>query len=115
MGVHVVRQKETGESRRFAFVEYPTIELAQQFMFQSGGMAQIDGAYVEILYSNKNALQTTSMTKRDWICELCQFKNFERRDTCLRCNSDRPADERYVPQKYWYQGHRIFVFWTDTG
>lgn len=103
--VRLLRDKVTGESRRFAFVEFASIEAAQQYLYYCNGSVELDGAHVEVVFGKspgspvlaQKPLNPNAAAKRDWLCPSCSYKNFERRDLCLRCNTEKPIDdERYV-------------------
>jgi len=94
--VRVIRNKQTGESRRFAFVEFFSIEDATSFLTEHNGSIFLHGAKVSLDYSfdKKPPMfsQTTDPKRQDWLCEKCKYKNFGWRFSCLTCHATRSDD-----------------------
>lgn len=77
--VRIVRDKETGQSRGFGFVDFSTVEESQMLMDSTAGGMFIGNDYVELEYSHKAApiakpsenVQEESYKEQiyqDWIC-----------------------------------------------
>ncbi len=68
--VRLIRDKVTGESRGFAFVEFPSVDDAQRFMeYHHNTRLEIDGRIVYMDYSKqKDSNHHHSSEYRDWIC-----------------------------------------------
>ncbi len=99
--VRLICNKQTGESRGFAFVEFPSVEEAQRFIAYCQGTVEIDGEYVEVTFSSKPGYnnkqrdnqKSSNSRKFDWACPSCSYKNFARRGTCLHCSTEKPEEE----------------------
>nr|CAG4715002.1 unnamed protein product [Naegleria fowleri] len=100
--VRIVRDKETGQSRGFGFVDFSTVEESQMLMDSTAGGMFIGNDYVELEYSHKAApiakpsenVQEESYKEQiyqDWICGHCNTQNFMHRDSCFGCS--HPRDE----------------------
>ncbi|KAL3163303.1 hypothetical protein ABBQ32_009695 [Trebouxia sp. C0010 RCD-2024] len=92
--VRIVRDRGTGQSRGFGFVEFDSIESAQHIM-ESDLRYQfnLDGAPLRLDYSHAAqppAAASASATS-DWICPGCSAVNFSRRLECYRCCVAKPA------------------------
>ncbi|KAH8238887.1 hypothetical protein KR038_005717 [Drosophila bunnanda] len=87
--IRVMRKKASGASRCFAFVEFKTVEEAQQWMDLTQGYLRLGDHTVSIQYS-----QTRST---DWTCIKCGVSNFKRRIHCFMCSSSRAESETAVP------------------
>jgi RNA-binding protein 5/10 len=68
--VRLIRDKVTGESRGFAFVEFPSVDDAQRFMeYHHNTRLEIDGRIVYMDYSKqKDSNHHHNSEYRDWIC-----------------------------------------------
>jgi RNA recognition motif-containing protein len=66
--VRLIRDKVTGESRGFAFVEFPSVEDAQRFMDYHNTRLDIDGRIVYMDYSKQKESHHHGNEYRDWIC-----------------------------------------------
>lgn len=96
--IRLIRKRDTGESRGFAFMEFNTITEAKQWMDIKQG--------VLVLYDSQKALMQYSFPKQsqglerglpkgtqDWFCMKCGAHNFKRRDTCFKCLTPRIESE----------------------
>lgn len=122
--VRLIRNKATGESRRFAFVEFPSTDDAKNFMkYCSGGYIELEDEYVDVSYSRDktggsgaarsvlaaSSAAAASVNSRsnyneergprfDWHCPQCGYKNFARRSQCMSCQTERPEED--VPRRF---------------
>lgn len=94
MHVRIVRDRGTGQSRGFGFVELDSVESAQQIMetdlrFQFN----LDGAPLRLDYSHaaQPAAAVSASASSDWMCPGCSAVNFSRRMECYRCCVAKPA------------------------
>lgn len=94
--IRVVRQKDTGASRGFAFVEFTTVQEAQRWMEMKQGVLILQNGHQSIMnYSNHQQLrkeQEKAPSQKpvlEWFCVKCGGPNFPSRDKCCRCNSSR--------------------------
>eukprot|EP00604_Paraphysomonas_vestita_P000531 CAMPEP_0174825920 /NCGR_PEP_ID=MMETSP1107-20130205/43266_1 /TAXON_ID=36770 /ORGANISM="Paraphysomonas vestita, Strain GFlagA" /LENGTH=838 /DNA_ID=CAMNT_0016058065 /DNA_START=1649 /DNA_END=4165 /DNA_ORIENTATION=- len=109
--IRLIAQRETGECKGFAFVEFYTMEHAQYFMAtfagSSGGNFNapqliVENRAVTLEYarepagghgSHRNTGNDSNSSKkdhhpikRDWLCDSCGYQNFARRVLCYRCS-----------------------------
>ncbi|XP_072960319.1 SUPPRESSOR OF ABI3-5 isoform X2 [Typha angustifolia] len=109
--VRVIKERSSGISRGFAFIDFPTVEAARNMMNGIGenGLV-IDGRKLFFEYSKPTggagapSLGQESLTKSsygqhrfstapcDWMCTICGCVNFARRTSCFQCNEPRTDD-----------------------
>uniref|UniRef100_A0A0D3F163 SUPPRESSOR OF ABI3-5 n=1 Tax=Oryza barthii TaxID=65489 RepID=A0A0D3F163_9ORYZ len=109
--VRVIKERSSGMSRGFAFIDFPTVEAARRMMEGVGDNGLlIDGRKVFFQYSSKptsgmsgpshgeenftryNYGHRTAAAPCDWICTICGCMNFARRTSCFQCNEARTED-----------------------
>eukprot|EP01102_Stenamoeba_stenopodia_P006394 TRINITY_DN174_c0_g1_i9.p1 TRINITY_DN174_c0_g1~~TRINITY_DN174_c0_g1_i9.p1 ORF type:complete len:731 (+),score=171.98 TRINITY_DN174_c0_g1_i9:466-2658(+) len=114
--VRLVRNKTTGESRGFAFVDFATVGDAVTLMSYcpydvEGPRLEIDGFSVTLSYgremrnpppgnfNSSTPAQRAASQKaldaqyfNDWICPQCSGLNFARRVACYQCSTPKPAN-----------------------
>ncbi|KAG0542748.1 hypothetical protein BDA96_02G131000 [Sorghum bicolor] len=84
--VRVIKERNSGMSRGFAFIDFPTVEAARRMMEATGENGlEIDGRNVFFQYR-------TAAAPCDWICTICGCMNFARRTSCFQCNEPRTED-----------------------
>ncbi|XP_044730433.1 RNA-binding protein 5 [Chrysoperla carnea] len=94
-----VRNRRTGASRGFAFVEFPTLEESIQWMEMKQGVLMLQNKYRAVLVysipkkSSSSLPDKSSKIKADWHCVKCGTNNFRRRSTCYRCSASRIESE----------------------
>lgn len=99
--MRLIRNKQTGEPRGFAFVDFMTIDDAMNLMAHQNKTLFIDGRTVQLDYSTTPAPPPPSSgggVFKDWICPQCQATNFARRTSCYICNLAKPANPTLAPQ-----------------
>ncbi|KAL3684871.1 hypothetical protein R1sor_002893 [Riccia sorocarpa] len=107
--VRVIKERNSGVSRGFAFVDFPSVEAAQKMMDGAGydGLV-VDGRRLFFEYSSKptggigappavtsgrgGPSKSSSGTGTDWMCTVCGCVNFARRTLCFQCNEGRSED-----------------------
>ncbi|XAR54852.1 hypothetical protein NMG60_11030164 [Bertholletia excelsa] len=110
--VRVIKERNSGISRGFAFIDFPSVGAARAMMDKLGddGLV-VDGRKLFFEYSSKptggtgglafgsdNALKSghaghKSITvPSDWVCTICGCINFARRTSCFQCNEPRTDD-----------------------
>ncbi|KAF6205360.1 hypothetical protein GE061_019531 [Apolygus lucorum] len=92
--IRLVRRKDTGTSRGFAFVEFNTVEDATSWIELKQGELMLKDHFRALLqYSMpKDQPYMKGKWQSDWICR-CQATNFRRRETCYMCNLSRKDGE----------------------
>ncbi|XP_019070789.1 SUPPRESSOR OF ABI3-5 isoform X6 [Solanum lycopersicum] len=109
--VRVIKERNSGISRGFAFIDFPSVDAAQAMMDKLGDEGLVvDGRKLFFEYSSKptggpggpggldNASRSNhghhrSMTvPSDWMCTICGCVNFARRTSCFQCNEPRTDD-----------------------
>ncbi|KAJ8328633.1 hypothetical protein O5D80_003214 [Batrachochytrium dendrobatidis] len=81
--IRVVRDRISGLSRGFAFVTFPSIDAAGEWVSRHSPSVNIGGSVVGIELK-KGAMGSE---ETDWICNRCNTCNFKRRGKCFRCGS----------------------------
>ncbi|XP_019070786.1 SUPPRESSOR OF ABI3-5 isoform X2 [Solanum lycopersicum] len=108
--VRVIKERNSGISRGFAFIDFPSVDAAQAMMDKLGDEGLVvDGRKLFFEYSKPtggpggpggldNASRSNhghhrSMTvPSDWMCTICGCVNFARRTSCFQCNEPRTDD-----------------------
>ncbi|OQU88940.1 hypothetical protein SORBI_3002G124600 [Sorghum bicolor] len=108
--VRVIKERNSGMSRGFAFIDFPTVEAARRMMEATGENGlEIDGRNVFFQYSKPTGGMVgpslgqenftrptyghrTAAAPCDWICTICGCMNFARRTSCFQCNEPRTED-----------------------
>ncbi|XP_035550646.1 SUPPRESSOR OF ABI3-5-like isoform X2 [Juglans regia] len=108
--VRVIKERNSGISRGFAFIDFPSLEAARAMMDKIGddGLV-VDGRKLFFEYSKPtggvggpfdqdNAVKSGHFNHRsitvpsDWMCNFCGCVNFARRTSCFQCNEPRTDD-----------------------
>ncbi|KAA8524815.1 hypothetical protein F0562_011238 [Nyssa sinensis] len=110
--VRVIKERNSGISRGFAFIDFPSVGAARAMMDKLGddGLV-VDGRKLFFEYSSKptggaggpsfgpdSALKSGHSTHKniavpsDWMCTICGCVNFARRTSCFQCNEGRTDD-----------------------
>ncbi|KAI4307786.1 hypothetical protein L6164_030932 [Bauhinia variegata] len=108
--VRVIKERTSGISRGFAFIDFPSVGAAQTMMDKLGDVGLvIDGRKLFFEYSSKptggpggpfgqeGAMKSGHNHKHitvtsDWMCTICGYINFARRTSCYQCNEPRTED-----------------------
>ncbi|XP_037540764.1 RNA-binding protein 10 [Nematolebias whitei] len=91
--VRLMRNKSSGQSRGFAFVEFNLIQEATRWMETNQGMLLILGQRVSMHYSDPKP-----RANEDWLCNKCGVQNFKRREKCFKCGVPKSEAELKLPQ-----------------
>ena len=95
--VRLIRKRDTGESRYFAFVSFSTPDVAWQLLRKMKGVLTMkNGNKAMMEFSvGKDSQMNRNLPRycQDWNCFKCGTINFKRRDTCFRCQSLRDTCE----------------------
>jgi RNA-binding protein 5/10 len=116
--VRLIRNKQTGEPKGFAFVDFLAIEDAMNLMAYQNKTLFIDGRTVQLDYSTTPPPSHSSSSGggsgsggggggggfKDWICPQCAVTNFARRNACFSCNVPKPANPTLAPQQHQHIG-----------
>eukprot|EP00741_Cyanophora_paradoxa_P004115 tig00000769_g3997.t1 len=97
VNARVIRDKVTGESRGFAFVDFPSIEVAKYIYDSYGGRFQIGNKEAVLAYgwekgSGPPGSNSAGFANRDWMCSACGARNFARRFQCFQCMAERQSN-----------------------
>jgi len=92
--VRLIRKKDTGESRGFAFVEFESVDDATEWIDAEQGMLQFGTWQISMQYSqarheDSKVIEITKL-QVDWNCPKCDVQNFKRREKCFKCGGGRP-------------------------
>ncbi|XP_060207531.1 SUPPRESSOR OF ABI3-5 isoform X2 [Lycium barbarum] len=106
--VRVIKERNSGVSRGFAFIDFPSAGAAQAMMDKLGDEGLVvDGRKLFFEYSSKptggpGGLDSASRSNHghhrsitvpsDWMCTICGCVNFARRTSCFQCNEPRTDD-----------------------
>lgn len=98
--IRLIRKKDTGASRGFAFVEFSTLNEATRWMDMKHGILILHDQYRAIMqYSIPKDLSAggdkpaAHKASSDWFCIKCGAQNFKRRDNCFKCHASRMESE----------------------
>ncbi|KAL8549346.1 hypothetical protein ACS0TY_008258 [Phlomoides rotata] len=107
--VRVIKERSSGISRGFAFIDFPSVDSAQAMMDRLGheGLL-VDGRKLFFEYSSKptgangslgmdsasrgHGSHRSIMVPSDWMCTICGCVNFARRTSCFQCNEPKTED-----------------------
>ncbi|XP_035500657.2 RNA-binding protein 10 isoform X2 [Scophthalmus maximus] len=91
--VRLMRNKSSGQSRGFAFVEFNLIQEATRWMETNQGVLAILGQRVSMHFSDPKP-----RANEDWLCNKCGVQNFKRREKCFKCSVPKSEGELKLPQ-----------------
>ncbi|XP_050229868.1 SUPPRESSOR OF ABI3-5 isoform X2 [Mercurialis annua] len=108
--VRVIKERNSGISRGFSFIDFPSVDAACAMMDRIGddGLV-VDGRKLFFEYSKptagasgpfgqENSTRSGHFNHRgitvpsDWMCTICGCVNFARRTSCFQCNEPRTED-----------------------
>eukprot|EP00250_Pteridium_aquilinum_P006127 c16104_g1_i1 orf=566-3700(+) len=107
--VRVIKERSSGVSRGFAFIDFPSVDAARKMMegLREDGLV-LDGRRVYFEYSSKptggvgapqaqssgsfSGVSKHGISAVDWMCTVCGCVNFARRTLCFQCNEGRADD-----------------------
>ncbi len=87
--VRLVKHRDTGASRGFAFVEFQFLPDAQRWMEENQGLVVLGGQETQLVFSSNKDRE------EDWFCSQCGTHNFKRREYCFKCSISKDDSERY--------------------
>ncbi|XP_058802734.1 RNA-binding protein 5-like isoform X2 [Phymastichus coffea] len=95
--IRLIRKKDTGASRGFAFVEFNATQEAARWMEMKQGILMLQDQYRAVMqysipkdsHPDKPIIKNVS----DWHCVKCGAHNFKRRETCFKCTASRAESE----------------------
>uniref|UniRef100_A0A4W4DSN1 RNA binding motif protein 10 n=1 Tax=Electrophorus electricus TaxID=8005 RepID=A0A4W4DSN1_ELEEL len=99
--VRLMRNKSSGQSRGFAFVEFNHLQEASRWMESNQRVLTVLGQRVAMHYSDPKP-----RANEDWLCNKCGVQNFKRRERCFKCGVPKSEAELKLPlvQKELPQG-----------
>lgn len=86
--VRLMRNKSSGQSRGFAFVEFNHLQDAARWMESNQRTLTILGQRVSMYYSDPKP-----KANEDWLCFKCVVQNFKRREKCFKCGVPKSEAE----------------------
>ncbi|XP_056588859.1 RNA-binding protein 10 [Triplophysa dalaica] len=90
--VRLMRNKSSGQSRGFAFVEFNHLQEASRWMETNQRVLTILGQRVSMHYSDPKP-----RANEDWLCNKCGVQNFKRREKCFKCAVPKSEAELKLP------------------
>ncbi|GIY23570.1 hypothetical protein CDAR_7412 [Caerostris darwini] len=91
--IRLIKDKGTGASRGFAFVEFQLLSEAVRWKELTKGIVVFHGSNRATLHYSISkdlmGLERHVANKADWDCPKCGMNNFKRRDYCFKCNTAR--------------------------
>ncbi|XP_075233397.1 RNA-binding protein 5 [Lycorma delicatula] len=91
--IRLIRRKDTGTSRGFAFVEFLNTSEAVAWMEMKQGELMLKDHYRAVMqYSLQRMENGKEKWISDWHCK-CSAHNFKRRDFCYKCGCTRQEGE----------------------
>ncbi|XP_076133337.1 RNA-binding protein 10 isoform X2 [Alosa pseudoharengus] len=90
--VRLMRNKSSGQSRGFAFVEFNHLQEATRWMETNQRVLIILGQRVSMHYSDPKP-----RANEDWLCNKCGVQNFKRREKCFKCSVPKSEAELKLP------------------
>ncbi|KAJ8017311.1 hypothetical protein DPEC_G00016550 [Dallia pectoralis] len=91
--IRLMRNKSSGQSRGFAFVEFNHIQEASRWMETNQNVLSVLGQRVSMHYSDPKP-----RANEDWLCNKCGVQNFKRREKCFKCSVSKSEAELKLPQ-----------------
>lgn len=114
----IIRDKMTQVSRRFAFVEYYTVEEATSALKQSQGI-QIDGATINVSYARRNHLQGKFANPSEAIAFAAWSSAYDTDNPEVKKQAiQAAATQGYVLDKnsgYYYNAQMNYYYDQNTG
>ncbi|CAH8587255.1 unnamed protein product [Schistosoma rodhaini] len=114
LDVRVIKDKTTGISKGFGFVDFASVHEARRWMDHQKGIFRVRRYEIRLMYSTpRNQLDSlihhsgdapgllgpssfmtrppalSEVSTGDWICSRCSSHNFRRRDQCYKCQLPR--------------------------
>ncbi|XP_067302931.1 RNA-binding protein 10 isoform X2 [Pseudorasbora parva] len=86
--VRLMRNKSSGQSRGFGFVEFNHLQDASHWMETNQRVLTILGQRVSMHYSDPKP-----RANEDWLCNKCGVQNFKRREKCFKCGVPKSEAE----------------------
>ncbi|XP_035243681.1 RNA-binding protein 10 isoform X2 [Anguilla anguilla] len=90
--VRLMRNKSSGQSRGFAFVEFSHLQEATRWMETNQRVLTVLGQRVSMHYSDPKP-----RANEDWLCNKCGVQNFKRREKCFKCGVPKSEAELKLP------------------
>ncbi|XP_030073675.1 RNA-binding protein 10 [Microcaecilia unicolor] len=90
--VRLMRNKSSGQSRGFAFVEFNHLQDATRWMEANQRTLTILGQRISMHFSDPKP-----RINEDWLCNKCGVQNFKRREKCFKCGVSRSEAEQKLP------------------
>ncbi|XP_053823990.1 RNA-binding protein 10 isoform X2 [Vidua chalybeata] len=90
--VRLMRNKSSGQSRGFAFVEFHHVQEAARWMEANQAGLTLLGHRVSLHYSDPKP-----KINEDWLCAKCGVQNFKRREKCFKCGVPKAEAEQRGP------------------
>uniref|UniRef100_A0A4X2LQT3 RNA-binding protein 10 n=1 Tax=Vombatus ursinus TaxID=29139 RepID=A0A4X2LQT3_VOMUR len=106
--VRLMRNKTSGQSRGFAFVEFNRLQDATGWMETSQRSLSILSQKVSMHYGDPKP-----KINEDWLCNKCGVQNFKRREKCFKCDpmpfGGQELNQGLFPLRHSYQTQNLLT------
>ncbi|KAI9889279.1 MAG: hypothetical protein M1814_005654 [Vezdaea aestivalis] len=99
--VRVIRDRHTGVSRQFGFLQFTSVESSQDFLKTHGSEISLTGPDADPdSYPAKVRIANSRQPDDEWKCHGCKFSNFSTRSECFKCQEPKHnLTNRLIPRK----------------
>ncbi|KAI6227287.1 G-patch domain protein [Aphelenchoides fujianensis] len=108
--IRVIRKgNDAGGVRAFGFIEFATVEEGKRYMKYTNGTLHLDDGFeARLEFARENdpsyAANQKTYSSSDWMCAKCSINNFNRRQSCFKCGTDRKESDTLEEKGYTFVG-----------